>query len=1155
MPEFIHLHNHTEYSLLDGYARIKKLVKKAKESGARAVAMTDHGNTYGAIKFYKACKDAGIKPLIGLEAYTCHDMYKKDRNHNDRFHLILIAKDLKGFHNVMNVSSAGFVDGFYDKPRVDYSVLEKNSEGVICLSACIAGEIDQLLLEGRYNDAVACAKRLQNIYGEDFYIELQNHGLEEELRVLPLLKKIAAEIGAKTVATNDLHYIEQRDAKAHDVLLAIQTQKDIDDPTRWRFPNEEFYYKTYEQMLDLMGGDDEPLKTTIEIAEKCNLDIPFHVYTIPHYDPPEGQGYVDDKDYLRKMAYEGLKERYGEITPDIKQRADYELDVICRMGFASYYLIVWDFINYGKTHGVPIGPGRGSGAGSIIAYAIHITEIDPLKYGLIFERFLNPERQTMPDFDIDFCSDRREKVIEYVREKYHQDHVAQIITFGMMKKKNAIKNVARVYKIPFAEANALVKNIHDNDKKVHIPNLLDPKDPAAVPELIEMYENNPTYKEVLDLAAEIEDMPRDRGKHAAGVIICSKPVAEVVALSRNGEDITTQFDMTECEELGLLKMDFLAIETLTDIDRCQELIKRYRGIDVDFDKIGYEDQETYKMIGTGDCDAVFQLESAGMKNFMKRLKPTVIEEIIAGVSLYRPGPMQYIDTYVDNKQHKDKIDYRHPKLEPILKNTYGVIVYQEQAMFITQALAGYTMAQADNFRKFISKKKVEQIPEQRKRFVDGCVSNGVSEEFALTIWDELEKFGAYAFNKSHAAAYSALTYQTAYLKCYYPLEFFCAVINNRINKPDDTGKYLRVIKEHNIQVLPPDINHSEGLFIPEGDAIRYGLVCIKNVGRAAIDAVVKERKENGPFTDFSDFVRRASSDALNRRMLESMIKGGVFDCFGHNRATLMSNFENILSMEISNRSLRSGGQMFFDFMLQEEYQYTEVSESKMARLQLEKEVLGRYITGHPLDGHEEEMKKFTFDSTKFIPIEKEPEDEEEGSDDDAEEYPVKNGESVYFGGILSDVIVKVNPKSGKKWAAGVCEDLNGSFEVVFFGNAYNSYKQLIHDDALVKIRGKVSIAEGGKPKIEAQSVYGWGLEEKEAIVDNRVLCVRIDNDVDTYNRVMELLAKYRGDGNPVKIQMDGKLYRLNFTIMGIDALKNTLIGIVGYQNVKILTEG
>ena len=1152
MPEFIHLHNHTEYSLLDGYARIKKLVKKAKESGARAVAMTDHGNTYGAIKFYKECNNAGIKPLIGLEAYTCHDMTLKDREHNDRFHLVLIAKNLVGFHNVMNVSSAGFVDGFYDKPRVDYGVLEKYSEGVICLSACIAGEINRLLLDGRYDDALACAKRLQGIYGEDFYIELQNHGLEEELRVLPLLRKIAAEIGAKTVATNDIHYIEQRDAKAHDVLLAIQTQKDIDDPTRWRFPNNEFYYKSYEQMLELMGGDPEPLDNTIEIAEKCDLKIPFHVYTIPHYDPPEG--YVDDKDYLRKMAFKGLEERYGEITPDIRQRAEYELDVICRMGFASYYLIVWDFINYGKTHGVPIGPGRGSGAGSIIAYAIHITEIDPLKYGLIFERFLNPERQTMPDFDIDFCSDRREKVIEYVREKYHQDHVAQIITFGMMKKKNAIKNVARVYKIPFAEANALVKNIHDNDKKIHIPNLLNPQDPAAVPELIEMYNTNPTYKEVLDLAAEIEDMPRDRGKHAAGVIICSKPVAEVVALSRNGEDITTQFDMTECEELGLLKMDFLAIETLTDIDRCEELIKRYRNVDIDFDKIGYEDQETYKMIGTGDCDAVFQLESAGMKNFMKRLKPTVIEEIIAGVSLYRPGPMQYIDTYVENKQHKDKIDYRHPKLEPILKNTYGVIVYQEQAMFITQALAGYTMAQADNFRKFISKKKVEQIPEQRKRFVDGCVAHDVSEEFALTIWDELEKFGAYAFNKSHAAAYSALTYQTAYLKCYYPLEFFCAVINNRINKPEDTGKYLRVIKEHNIKVLPPDINHSEGLFIPEGDAIRYGLVCIKNVGRAAIDAVVKERNENGPFADFSDFVRRASSDALNRRMLESMIKGGVFDCFGHNRATMMMNYEKILEMETSNRSLLNGGQMFFDFMLQSEYKYKEVPESKMSRLQLEKEVLGRYITGHPLDGHEEEMKSFTFDSTMFVPIEKEPDEEfEEEGEESPEEYPVKNGDSVYFGGILSDVVVKVNPKSGKKWAAGVCEDLNGSFEVVFFGNAYNSYKDLIKEDALVKIRGKVSIAEGGKPKIEAQNVYGWGLEEKETVRDERILCIRIDNDIDMYQKVMDLLAKYRGDGCAVKVQMDGKLYNLNFTVMGVDSLKNTLIGVVGYQNVKILT--
>ncbi len=1150
MGTFVHLHNHTEYSLLDGYARINKLAKKAAAEGAPAVAMTDHGNMYGAIKFYKACKAAGIKPIIGIETYTCHDMSLKDREHSDYFHLILIAKDLEGFHNCMNVSSAGFVDGFYNKPRVDEKVLRANSRGVICLSACIAGEISQLLLDGKYDEAVACATNFKDIYGDDFYIELQNHGMEEELRVLPLLKKIAAEIGVKTVVTNDLHYIEKSDAKAHDVLLAIQTQKDIDDPTRWRFPNDEFYYKSYEQMLELMGGDEEPLKTTLEIADKVNVEIPFHVYTIPHYDPPEG--YADDKDYLRKMAYKGLEERYGVITPDIQKRADYELDVICRMGFASYYLIVWDFINYGKTHGVPIGPGRGSGAGSIIAYAIHITEIDPLRYGLIFERFLNPERQTMPDFDIDFCSDRREKVIDYVRDKYHVDHVAQIITFGMMKKKNAIKNVARVYKIPFANANALVKNIHDNDKKVHIPNLLDPNDPNAVPELIEMYNNNPLYKEVLDLAAQIEDMPRDRGKHAAGVIICSRPVAEVVALSRNGEDITTQFDMTECEELGLLKMDFLAIETLTDIDRCEELIERYRGVKIDFDKIGYEDQNTYKMIGTGDCDAVFQLESAGMKNFMKRLKPTLIEEIIAGVSLYRPGPMQYVDTFVENKQHRDKIDYRHPKLEPILQNTYGVIVYQEQAMFITQALAGYTMAQADNFRKFISKKKVEQIPEQRKRFVDGCVANGVAEEFAMTMWAELEKFGAYAFNKSHAAAYSVLTYQTAYLKCYYPLEYFCAVINNRINKPDDTGKYLRVIKEHGITVLPPDINHSEGLFIPEGEAVRYGLICIKNVGKAAVDAIVQERKNNGEYKSFSDFVRRAGGESVNKRMLESMIKGGVFDCFGKNRATMMANYEKILDIELGNKNLLGSGQMFFDFMLQDDYKYVEVSESKLARLQLEKEVLGRYISGHPLDGHESEMTGFTFDSTMFVPIEKEPiEEEEEG--EETEEYPVKNGDLVFFGGVLSDVIVKVNAKSGKKWAAAVCEDLNGSFDVVFFGRAYDTYKTLIHDDALVKIKGKVAVVEGGKPKIEAQSVYGWGLEEvKEEPQDDRVLCLRIDNDPELYDKVMGILSDYRGGSNAVKIQMDGKLYELGFRIMGIDSLKNSLTGILGYRNVKIL---
>ena len=1153
MKEFVHLHNHTEYSLLDGCARISGLVAKAKSEGARAVAITDHGNMYGAIKFYKECKAKGIKPIIGMEAYFCENMQEKTRE-SKRYHLILLAKNATGFQNLAKISSVGFVDGFYEKPRIDIGVLEKYKEGLICTSACIAGEIPKKLLERNYKGALEAAKRLQNIFGEDFYIELQYHELPEEREVLNNLKRIAYEIGAKTVATNDLHYINKEDWKAHDILLCIQTGADLDDPKRMKFPNHEFYYKTYDEMYRMIP-DEEALATTLEIADKCNLEIEFHNYTIPHYDPPEG--YEDDKDYLRKMTMEGLKTRYKEVTPEIIKRAEYELNTIITMGYASYYLIVWDFINYAKKNGIPVGAGRGSGVGSIVAYAIRITDVDPLKYDLLFERFLNSSRQTMPDFDVDFCSDRREEVIEYVRQKYHSDHVAQIITFGTMKKKNAIKNVARVYKIPFAEANALVKNIRDNDKKVHISDLIKRGGDHSVEELVDMYENNSTYREILDLAMQIEDMPRDRGKHAAGVIICSIPVSDKVPLARNGDDIVTQFDMNECEELGLLKMDFLALKTLTDIDMTKRFLKKYRDVEIDFNELGYEDEATYKMIGDGDTDTVFQLESGGMKEFMRRLKPTLLEEIIAGVSLYRPGPMKYIPSYIKNKFNPKGIDYQHERLVDILKTTYGIIVYQEQAMRITQALAGYTLNEADNFRKFISKKKVDQIPAQRKKFVDGCEAHGISHEFAMGMWEKLEEFGNYAFNKSHAAAYSVLTYQTAYLKHYYPVEYLCAVINNRITNPVDTSKYLKLIKEMGITLYQPDINHSEGLFVPENEGIRYGLACIKNVGRAVVDGIVAEREKNGEYRDLSDFIRRANTDALNRRMIESLIKGGAFDCFGHNRTTLMANYEGVLETEMKNKQLLESGQFFFDFMLDNsEYKYKPIGESKQSRLKLEKEVLGRYVTGHPLEDYEEEFEKFRFNTTMLAPIEdetEEPEYDEEGNIIEHYKYSVKDGEQINFGGILSDVTVKVS-KNNKKWGFATIEDYYGSAEITFFGNTYTKYKDLLVDDNLVKIRGKISITEDRPtPRIEVQGVYPWGLDDKEIIEDTRTLCIRIENDDEIYAKIVEIISGYEDKhGAKIMFYIEGKHYEFNLRVSNVEGVKNRLVGIVGYKNVKIL---
>lgn len=1159
MKEFIHLHNHTEYSLLDGSARIEKLVLTAKENGARAVAITDHGNLYGAIKFYKACIKYEVKPIIGCEFYITNDRFYKEKLNNPRYHIVLLAKNFNGYQNISKLSSIGFVEGFYDRPRIDFETLKKYSSDVICLSGCIAGLISQTLLDYNLPDSYKSAKEaaimLRDNFAEgDFYIEIQNHFIEEELRVNPLLYKIAREIGVKTVATNDLHYIHKNDAKAHDVLLCVQTASNYDDPNRMRFPNDEFYYKTYDEMLKVIP-DEESLDNTVGIADKCNLVIKFKEYAIPVYQPPEG--FADDKEYLRHLAYQGLKMRYGFITDDIKERAEKELNTIISMGFASYYLIVWDFINYAKKNGIPVGAGRGSGVGSIIAYAIRITEVDPLQYDLLFERFLNSSRQTMPDFDVDFCSDRREEVIDYVKQKYKSDHVVQIITFGRMKKKNAIKNVARVFQIPFSEANDLVKYIQDNDSKIHISNLIDEKDPRAIPELVSLYKENETYKEIFDIAIELEDLPRDRGKHAAGVIICNEPVRNKVPLSKNGDDITTQFDMVECEELGLLKMDFLALKTLTDIKMATDFIEKYHGKKINFEKEGYEDQEVYQMIGNGETDTVFQLESGGMKNFMKQLKPTLFEEIIAGVSLYRPGPMDYIPTYVKNKLNQENIDYRHSKLEPILKSTYGVIVYQEQAMRITQALAGYSLNEADNFRKFISKKKIEEIPKQRANFVNGCVSNGINRDFAVKLWNELETFGLYAFNKSHAAAYSVLSYQTAYLKYYYPVEYLCAVMNNRINNPDDTAKYLKLIKDMGIKLFPPDINYSEGFFTPQGRNIRYGLVCIKNVGKNAIDTVVKEREANGKFTSFEDFARRAC-EGINKRMIESLIYGGAFDCFNLSRNTLLANYEVILEREESNRNLLCGGQMFFDFMLEEEYKYRIVPDNRKEKLALEKSVLGRYISGHPLDGHEEEFKNFKFNTDMLNPIVEEDdiraiEESLEGNMDineKEEKYLVENGQEVFFGGLLGDVTVKVSAKSGKPWCFANIEDMAGSAEVIFYNRIYERKKYLIINDNLVKIKGKVKIESDRRPHIIVSDVFPWTLEEIEEIEDERTLYINAENDK-ILNDLLLILKNSEGGSVPVKIQNEGMLYTLNFKVAGAEILKNQIMGIVGYTNVKL----
>lgn len=1165
--EFIHLHVHTEYSLLDGAAKIKNLVAAVKKQGASAVAMTDHGNMFGTVKFYNACKEAEIKPIIGQEFYVANDLHNKkssknadseDDTSNPKYHLVLLAKNTNGYKNLAKLSSIGYVDGFYGKPRIDLNVLEKYSTDLICMTACLGGALPSLLLSKTsadpYGDALAYAKRMKAMFAEgDFYIELQDHGLPEQKQTNPLLVKIARELKVKCVATNDAHYINKSDAEMHDILLCIQTASDYDDPKRMRFSNDEFYLKTYDEMYELFKWCPEAITTTLEIAEKCNFAFPKKKDTIPVFENEEG---LSPADYLRKICYEGLHDRYGETLPqEYIDRAEHELGIIIRMNFPSYFLIVWDFIRYAKSEGIPVGAGRGSGVGSIVAYAIRITDVDPMKYGLIFERFLNPDRVSMPDFDVDFCGERRDEVISYVRRIYKPDHVAQIITFGTMKSKQAIKDVARVFKLPFAEVNELLKNVKIADKKIKIANLIDEKDPSRVKELVEMYRSNPTYKKVLDIAIQIEDMPRNRGKHAAGVIICSDPLIDTIPLAKNGDDVTTQFDMTECESLGLLKMDFLALKTLTDVQMCKDFVKGLHGKDIDFDKLGYEDPNVYGLIASGDTETVFQLESSGMKDFMKKLKPNLLEEIIAGISIYRPGPIDMMPFYIKNKLDNSLITYKVPALEPILKETYGITVYQEQAMKITQAVAGYTMAAADNFRKFISKKQGDEKEKiESEKFINGCVKNGYDEKFATELWAELKAFGSYAFNKSHAAAYAVLSYQTAYMKCYYPVEYMCSVINNRLGNADDTTKYLRLIKQMNIELLQPDINNSYALFRPENGKIRYGLACIKNVGRQAIDEVIRLRDEDGKFKDFSDFARRVPSTLLNRRMIENLIMGGAFDCFNHTRRTLLENYATILDLESANADLINGGQMFFDFMVEEEYSYKEIPETKKERLAYEREVAGRYITGHPLDGHEEDFEQFSFNLGMLK------KEDAAGFEDDVEAaaepketvYAIESGREVRLGGIISNIQIKIS-KNKKRWVLANFEDMHDSIEITMFQATLDRYAQYLVEDNLVIIRGRVSYSEGSAAKIDVREISPLMLSGHDTVYtfDRRKLCIRLEeDDWDTFERVERILKAHHGE-NEIIFQIGGKAFRVGYTTGDLDKITDSIIGLVGSANVKI----
>lgn len=1187
---FVHLHLHSEYSLLDGATRIDNLVKRAKELGMRAVAVTDHGNMYGAVTFFDACvsldeayyKEHGkpiVKPILGCEFYVTSD-YKKKEGREKLNHLILLVKNEIGYKNISKLNAIAFKDGFHFKPRIDYKLLEQYSEGLICLSACIAGTIPQFLLKNEDDEAEKFALKLKNMFAPgDFYIEVQDHGLSEEKYILPKLYALAKKIGVKTVATNDVHYLNKEDALSQDILMCVNMRKTYDDPDRMKFGTEEFYFKTYEEMQKLF--DEESLKTSLEIMDKCNYNFEYGHYLFPRYIPENGD---DPKTFILKLIDEGVKKHYPVVTEELKERIAYELGVIERMGFIEYYLIVWDYINAARKMGISVGPGRGSGAGSVIAYLMGITQLDPLRFGLFFERFLNPDRVSAPDFDVDFEDSRRQDVIAYVRQKYGEDRVIKIITLGMMAAKNAIKDVGRVLRVPYSETDKITKAIPNTIKRPYIlkkafgfyeakPGDKDYGVDYTVPELVAIYNNNPQLKQVVDIAIKLEDMPRQTSVHPCGVIIGRGPLDEYVPLSRSGEELTTQYNGGQMEHLGHLKMDFLGLSNLSDIKFAIEYVKENRGITVDFENNTYDDPEVFKMLSTGNTMAVFQLESGGFQKFLKDLKPTCLEDIVAGVSLYRPGPMDTIPDFVHNKHNPQDVTYVDPRLEPVLNYTYGVIVYQEQVMKIVQVLAGYTLARADAVRKMMGKKKLKDLQAERKVFVygcpsilgkpavDGCVKNGVPEDVANALWDKMEKFGSYAFNKSHAAAYSYVTYQTAWLKYYYKPEFLTATLNNRITKSDDLKKYLAYAKSEGIEILPPDINESVTLFSVKGDTIRFGLSAIKGIGGGICDEIIKERKEKGKFTSLEDFLSRTVTMGLNKRLIEGFIYAGAFDSFGKNRAQLISVYDKAMAMVDKDSKARLGGQfsMFGDIIdtaSSIKIDYPDLPEfDTNSKLKFEKEVCGIYISGNPLDEYLHEMVNYNFNS-QMINVES-----FESSGDEQEDEvmtDLQDGMKVECGGIISKIHKIYSKANNKAMAIITIEDIYGEFDTMMFNNLYESLESELSEDRIVNIIGHVSIRVGQNPiiivekfnfidnkveenKVEEkpQNVFGGTNTEPKVL---KKIYLRFNlSDKNLIDEVCEIISAYPGE-SPVNVQYQGKLYDLNVTAEP----SNMLVAELGY---------
>ena len=1148
---FTHLHVHTEYSLLDGSSKIKELTARAKELGMDSLAITDHGVMYGVIDFYRAAKEVGIKPILGCEVYVAPGSRfdRENTGGEDRYyHLVLLAENDQGYKNLMKIVSKGFVEGFYYKPRVDYEVLETYHEGVIALSACLAGEVQKYLARGMYEEAMRSAQRYEGIFGKNnFFLELQDHGLPEQKIVNQGLLRLSRDTGIELVATNDIHYTFAEDEKAHDILLCIQTGKKVADEDRMRYAGGQYYCKSEEEMQALFPYAREALENTHKIAERCNVEIEFGVTKLPKYEVPEG---FDSWTYLNHLCREGFKTRYPKDDGTLSRRLDYELDVIRTMGYVDYFLIVWDFINYARSKDIMVGPGRGSAAGSIVSYTLGITNIDPVRYNLLFERFLNPERVSMPDIDVDFCYERRQEVIDYVVEKYGKDQVVQIVTFGTLAAKGVVRDVGRVLDLPYAMCDSIAKMI-PNDLGMTLDKAI-----AANPDLRKLYNEDAQVKYLIDMSKRLEGLPRHTSMHAAGVVIGSRSIDEFVPLSKAADGtITTQFTMTTIEELGLLKMDFLGLRTLTVIQNAVHLAEKDYGISIDIDHIDFDDKRVLESIGTGRTEGVFQLESDGMKSFMKELKPENLEDIIAGISLYRPGPMDFIPRYLKGKNDKSSITYECPQLEPILSPTYGCIVYQEQVMQIVRDLAGYTMGRSDLVRRAMSKKKTAVMEKERQNFVygneaegvKGCIANGIDEKTANHIYDEMIDFAKYAFNKSHAAAYAVVSYQTAYLKYYYPKEFMAALMSSVMENVSKFSEYiLNCRRMMNIAVLPPDINEGESGFSVSGGGIRYGLSAIKSVGKPVVDAILEERAKNGKFRTMEDFINRMTQREVNRRTLENFIKSGALDSLPGTRRQKMAVGPALLENKARERKNAFEGQLsLFDIAGEEEKKEFEVvfpdvgEYAKEELLAFEKDILGVYISGHPLDDYEALWRKnITATAADFI------------VDEETEEAVVKDGIKAVIGGLVTGKTVKTT-RTGQLMAFITLEDLMGSVEVIVFPRDYENNRDLLTEDEKLFIRGRVSLGDEPVGKLVCEQVIPFDAVPRQ-------LWLQFE-DMAGYQaaeaELMELLKSSEGNDQVViylKKERAKKMLPPNWNVMADAGLLNRLYCKVGEKNVKVV---